>query len=204
MKEIQGLLLCKTEEDEGLLFHNLCFYKVNLETGRKERIVELPVGNKKKTLCRFRVTNRLLRLEPRSSIKVDNQKFLISVLHKVWLLDVEKKTLESVFNSKKNFSDNLNFCTYNGKVYWGDYGINVSHEPINIYEMNDKGQVCVAYTFPQGDVIHVHNIFLDENNSKFWVLMGDNEEKAGIYTASLDWQDVRPVKVGEQKYRAVV
>lgn len=204
MKDIQGLLLCKTGEDEGLLYNKLCFYKVNLKTGCKERIIELPVGSKKKLFSKYRISNRLLRLEPRSFIQVKEGIFLISVLHKVWCLDVEKKTLVPAFNSRKNFSDNLNFCAYNGKVYWGDYGINVIHEPINIYEMDKEGKVRIVYTFPQGDVIHVHNIFLDETKSKFWVLMGDNEAKAGIYTASLDWKEVKPVKVGEQCYRAVV
>lgn len=204
MKDIQGLLLCKTGEDEGLLYNKLCFYKLNLKTGCKEYIIELPVGSKKKLLSKRRIPNRLLRLDPRASVKVDEQRFLVSVLHKVWLLDIEKKTLEPVFNSRKNFSDNLNFCTYNGKVYWGDYGINVIHEPINIYEMDKEGKVRIVYTFSQGDVIHVHNIFLDETKSKFWVLMGDNEAKAGIYTASLDWTEVKPIKVGKQCYRAVV
>lgn len=204
MKDIEGFLLYKTEDNQGVLYSDLCFYKVNLETGIKELIAKLPVSGKKKILCKFRVTNRLLRLDPRASVQVDEQSFLVSVLHKVWMLDVEKKTLEPVFNSRKNFSDNLNFCEYNGKVYWGDYGINVVHEPINIYEMNQEGKVRIVYTFPQGDVIHVHNIFLDENRSKFWVLMGDNEEKAGIYTASLDWKVVKPIKVGKQIYRSVV
>ncbi len=204
MKDIQGLLLCKTGEDEGLLYNKLCFYRVNLKTGEKDKILELPVGYKKKLLSKYRISNRLLRLEPRSFVLVKENVFLISVLHKVWLLDVEKKTLVSVFNSRKNFSDNLNFCTYNGKVYWGDYGINVIHELINIYEMNNEGKVRIVYTFPKGDVIHVHNIFLDETKSKFWILMGDNETKAGIYTASLDWKEVKPVKVGKQCFRSVV
>lgn len=204
MKDIKGFLLYKTADKQGILFTDLSFYKINLETGNRELVARLPVGGKKRFLSKYRITNRLLRLDPRASVQVDNHRFLVSVLHKVWLLDVEKKTLEPVFNSRKNFSDNLNFCEYNGKVYWGDYGVNVVHEPINIYEMNQDGKVRIVYTFPQGDVIHVHNIFLDENRSKFWVLMGDNEEKAGIYTANLDWKEVKPIKVGKQIYRSVV
>ena len=106
--------------------------------------------------------------------------------------------------SREKFSDCLNFCEYCGDVFWGDYGINVAHEPINIYRMNEKSEVNVVYTFPRGDVIHVHNIFLDETRSHFWILMGDNETKAGIYTASLDWKEVTPIKLGKQCYRAVV
>lgn len=204
MKDIKGFLLYKTEDNQGILFSDLCFYKVNLKSGQKELIARLPVGCKKRFLSKFRFIMRLLRMDPRASVRVDKQRFLVSVLHKIWILDIEKKSLRSVFNSRKNFSDNLNFCEYNGNVYWGDYGTNVLHEPINIYEMNLEGKVRIVYTFPKGDVIHVHNIFLDENRSKFWVLMGDNEEKAGIYTASLDWKEVKPVKVGKQIYRSVV
>ena len=203
MNSFKGTLLWKNEKDRGLLYRNLSFYDIGLGTGKTDLIAKLPVKGWKSLLCKFRIANRLLRLEPRSFVRLQNGNYLISVLHKVWLLDVEAKELKPVFESRKNFSDNLNFCEYDGNVYWGDYGINVIHEPINIYRMDKEGKVDIVYTFSQGDVIHVHNIFLDETRSHFWVLMGDNEAKAGIYKASLDWKDVTPIKVGKQCYRSV-
>lgn len=204
MNSIKGTLLWHNDKDKGLLYNNLSFYSINLVTGETELLARLPVKGWKSMLCKVRVANRLFRLEPRSFVRCQRDKYLISVLHKVWLLDLKKKELIPIFESRRNFSDNLNFCEYDGNVYWGDYGINVIHEPINIYKMDNEGNVNIVYTFPQGDVIHVHNIFLDENKSHFWVLMGDNEAKAGIYKASLDWKEVTPVKVGEQCYRSVV
>lgn len=204
MNSFKGTLLWVNEKNRGLVYRNLSFFDVKLNSGESEYIAKLPIKGWKRFLCRFRIANRLLRLEPRSFIRLQNGNYLIGLLHKVWLLDVEAKELKPVFESRKNFSDNLNFCEYDGCVYWGDYGINVIHEPINIYRMDKDGTVCTIYTFPKGDVIHVHNIILDETKAHFWVLMGDNEDKAGIYKASLDWKEVTPVKVGKQCYRSVV
>lgn len=204
LSSVKGALLWQNDKDWGLLFRNLSFYSINLISGETELIARLPVKGWKRFLCQFRIANRLFRLEPRSFICFQNGRYLISVLHKVWCLNVIEKTLIPVFESRKGFSDNLNFCEHDGNVFWGDYGINVIHEPINIYRMDERGKVEVAYTFPQGDVIHVHNIFLNEEKNQFWVLMGDNESKAGIYKASLDWNEVTPIKVGKQSYRSVV
>lgn len=204
MNSYKGTLLWKNGKDNGLLFRNLSFYDIRLDTGITELIAILPVKGWKSVLCKFRIANRLLRLEPRSFVRLQNGNYLISVLHKVWLLSVKEKELKPIFESRKFFSDNLNFCEYDGNVYWGDYGINVIHEPINIYRMDKDGNVNIVYTFPKGEVIHVHNIFLNETQSHFFVLMGDNEAKAGIYKASLDWKEVTPIKVGKQCYRSVV
>lgn len=204
MRALDGSLLYLFDEKSGLNYDNLSFYLLSLDGKRKNLIVKLPIKGLKRILCRFRFFCRLLRLEPRSFVRLDDCHFLVSVLHAVWLLDVKNKSLTPIFKSRKNFSDNLNFCEYKGEVFWGDYGVNVSHEPINIYRMDKDGNVDIVYTFPQGNVIHVHNIILDETKSFFWVLMGDNEAQAGIYKASLDWKEVNPVKVGKQCYRSVV
>lgn len=204
MSTISGNLLYLSGLEEGLVYNKLSFYILSLDGKKKELIADLPIKGLKRVLCKFRFFSRLFRLEPRSFVRLNNSEYLISVLHKVWLLNVKSKSLKSVFESRKDFSDNLNFCISKGEVFWGDYGINVTHEPINVYRMDKERKVSIVYTFPQGDVIHVHNIFLDETKNYFWVLMGDNEAKAGIYKASLDWKEVNPVKVGKQCYRSVV
>ena len=204
MKTIRGQLLDLLDMENGLVFDECSIYQATLSNDNRDLIVRLPISWWKRVLSKFRVVGRLLRLDPRCVICVSSERFLISVLHKIWLLDLNSRSLTCVFESRNQFSDNLNFCEYNGNVYWGDYGINVIHEPINIYRMDKEGNVDIVYTFPQGDVIHVHNIFLDETKSHYWVLMGDNEDKAGIYKASLDWKEVTPVKVGKQCYRSVV
>lgn len=204
MNTIKGRLLYLIGKNKGLVYDRLSFYLVNLEDSSKELVTSLPIGGWKRLLSRFRVFSRLLRLEPRSAIRFADNKYLISVLHKIWLLDTQKKELRAIHESRKGFTDCLNFFEYNSEVYWGDYGENVPHEPINIYKMDVEGKVDIVYTFAGGEVIHCHNIFLDENKSHFWLLMGDNEPHAGIYKASLDWKEVTPIKMGKQCYRTVV
>ena len=202
MKIIDGRLLELIGEDSALVFKNLAFYRVGLDNNKTELLVRLPVGKMK--LCRFRITNRLLRIEPRCSVRIDSSRYIISLLHKVWLLDIVAKTITVVYSGRINFSDCLNLCNCNGNVYWGDYGANVIHEPINIYQYDYNKKTNVVYSFPAGDIMHIHNIFMDEKEEFFWIFAGDNEKNAGIYKASLSWKEVEPWKTGEQKYRAVV
>ncbi len=204
MNNIEGRLLELIGEGSALVFKNLTFYRVGLNNNKSELIVSIPVGKIKSFLCRFRITNRLLRIEPRCSVRVGPSRFFISLLHKVWLLDIEANTINEIYSGRKNFSDCLNLCNCNGDVYWGDYGANVIHEPVNIYRYSNNKKIDIVYTFPAGDVMHIHNIFMDDKKEFFWVLAGDNEKKAGIYKANLNWNEVKPWKTGEQKYRAVV
>lgn len=204
MESIKGRILEIIDGDSAFIYDNFSFYKIDLRNRHKELLSRLPASGIKVFLGKFRIMSRLLRIEPRCSVCVSSNLYFISILHNVYLLDIEAKAISKVYEGRDGFSDCLNFCSYNGHVLWGDYGSNITHETVNIYRYDRNGIVDVVYTFPPGDVMHIHNIFLDERQRFFWILAGDNESKAGIYRASLDWKVVKPFKTGEQRYRAVV
>ena len=200
-KKIKGRLIYLISDTQGLLHKNLAFYVVDLNNGKRELIGKLSTSTKNIVLSHFRLTERLLRLEPKCAGRLDDSRYVVCALGKLWLLDVQKQSISELRTTRPGFGV-LNFCNRDGDVFWGDYGANSNYEEINIYRLDNDLNHSIVYTFPKNSIRHIHNIIKAENG--FFVFTGDNEPNAGIYKATLDWSEVKLWKNGEQKYRAVV
>lgn len=198
---IKGRLIYLINDTQGLLFKNLAFYVVDLNSGKRELIGKLPTSKKNSVLSSFRLTERLFRLEPKCAGRLDENRFVVCILGKLWLLDVQKHTISELCATRPGFGV-LNFCERDGYVYWGDYGANSDNDEINVYRLDKNLNISKVYSFHEDSVRHIHNI--KSTNDGFIVLTGDNEPVAGIYRANTDWSEVKPWKNGQQKYRAVV
>ena len=150
------------DEGTGLVFNNLTFYQVDLNSGNSNLVARLPADKKKSLLGKFRLLNRLMRMEPRCAGRLDNGRFVVNVLGKVWLLDCNERTVQELIQLRPGYSI-LNFCEKDGGLYWGDYGRNNGLKEIRIYKVGDDRQVKVIYTFEAGTVRHIHNIIKDGN-----------------------------------------
>lgn len=201
MERIKGRLLYIIDETRGLLFIHQAFYEIDLITGQKTLLTKLPVGVLRSLIGRLRSVVRLLRLEPRCIDRLDEARFVVAVKGQLWLLDLYKNKVEELCRTRHDYNV-LNFCGCKGCLYWGDYGANPNHDVINVYKLDSDLNVSVVYSFPENSIRHIHNIIRDGDG--FFVMAGDNEEKAGIYRANGEWTEVKPWKCGEQKYRAVV
>src|SRR5215471_1738119 len=59
-------------------------------------------------------------------------------------------------------------------VFWGEYFDNPRRDEVHIYASTDRGSHWdIAYTFPTGEIRHVHNIVYDRWENCFWILTGD-------------------------------
>lgn len=203
MDKINGQLLYILNEESGLLIKKLVFYKVNFNNNWNEILCSIPASRLIRFLSCFRLFNRLLRLEPKCVERLTGDVFIVGFMHKIWRLNIREKTFVEIYCGRHGFSDAINFCNINGFVYWGDYGKNSNYEPVNIYRTNGY-EVRKMYTFPAGEVLHIHNIIPDKNSDNYWILAGDNESQAGIYKVNSDWTKIEPWKTGKQCYRAVM
>lgn len=172
-----------------------------MENGYLSKIAELPTSGIKGILGHFQLTNRMLRMEPRCAGRLSEQKYIVSVLGKLWLVDISQSKLVELRGMRQGYSL-ISFCVDNGRLYWGEYGANPSHNNINIYCIDSNLNLNIVYTFPKGTIRHIHGIIKDGDG--FIVMTGDNEDGAGIYRVNTDWTQMEPWKIGEQKYRAVV
>lgn len=200
MKKVRGRLLY-IADNQGLLFNKLAFYNLNMENGEQTWIANLPIKGIKGLLGRWQLVNRLLRLEPRCAGKLSEDRYVISLKGKLWVVDTKKGRLMEL-NCHRLGYGLISFCEKEGCLYWGDYGANPHHEKVNIYRLDRELNISIVYSFPPNSIRHIHGIIKEGND--FIVMAGDNELKAGIYKANNDWTEVKPWKNGKQKYRAVV
>lgn len=193
--------------DDGryLLYKNFSFYIGTCDPEMVEYLCEIKVNIIKKFLSYFRLTNRLLRLEPRTVEKLDDEKYVIAFLKQIFVIDITHCTIKSAYKNIKGYSDVLNFLYVEKykKVYWGDY-INIrSDNKINIYSIDKDLKIEVVYQFENHEIKHVHNILYDNETDRFIVMTGDVEKTSGIYLFSSNWQERKILAVGKQIYRAV-
>lgn len=202
MMSIKGRILYLLKDNAGLLFYRMSFYLVDLTTGEKTFVCKLPVGKKTVFLSSSRVLSRLKRLEPKCAGRLSETEFVVSLLRSIWLVDVEQKSCTKLCDNPDGFSEVINFCSTEDGVYWGDYGRNNGLKEVRIYRVDTDRHVQVLHTFEAGTVRHIHNIV--KEGEGFLLFVGDNEAEAGIYRVNHDWTAVKPLRTGEQKYRAVV
>lgn len=127
---------------------------------------------------------------------------------KIYYISLKKKAINKIFDIPDGFSEPLNYCiplrsNSSFNVFFGDYGNNPERQCVSIYGIDRELSVKKVYTFKKGDIRHVHNIIPDAYKDGYYILTGDNEEKAGIYWSNRDFSVVKPVFIGEQRARAV-
>lgn len=89
------------------------------------------------------------------------------------------------------------------RVVFGEYGGNLERHEIHVY-VSDPGaaRFDVLYTFPAGDIRHVHNVIYDPHCDRHWVLVGDYGREPGIALLERDGSSMEWVARDGQQTRA--
>lgn len=111
--------------------------------------------------------------------------------------------LQKVFSVPRG-SKPLDLCVLpNGHIFWGEYFQNMEKKAVNIYGSVDNGQTWnIVYTFPAGNINHVHGVFEDTYTGWIWVLTGDRENECIIGYTEDEFQSFHEVFRGGQEYRS--
>ena len=191
----------------------LCYIKETLYLYRKGFIYRLVEDHPEKVIQVYpnitkeslRVLARLFRTEPKYAVPINESQMLLAGHRTIKVVDVKKQVIEDIYSSREGFSDPLNICIGSGKwvALWGDYGSNAEHDTINIYGLTIDNKVENIYTFRSGQIRHIHNI-IPKMSGGYYIFTGDQEKSAGIYKANASLEQVEPVKIGQQQYRAVI
>lgn len=98
----------------------------------------------------------------------------------------------------------LNLCvTRNGHIFFGEYFQNMEKVAVNVYGSMDGGRTWeVVYTFPAGNINHVHGLFLDPYTDRIWVLTGDRENECIIGWTDDEFMTLHEELRGGQEYRS--
>ena len=153
-------------------------------------------------LAFYSLTRRLLRAEITGLYKLDNG-FFIAVAKKGLFRKHEKEEDFIKCFSIPRGSKPLNLCILpNGHIFWGEYFQNMEKQAVNIYGSEDNGQTWqIVYTFPEGNINHIHGLFFDKYTNRIWVVTGDRENECIIGYTEDEFKNFVEVFRGGQEYR---
>ncbi len=91
-----------------------------------------------------------------------------------------------------------------GNVYWGEYWRNEDKQAARLMKSKDEGITWeTIYTFPKGDIRHIHAVQYDPYFNAIWVATGDLDKECSIMYSIDDGQSFTKIGTGTQKWRAV-
>lgn len=197
-------LLCQSQA--GCLFYRrgrLYFSEALHQPPRQ--IVELTGSFAKKVLSRIRLSERLLRLEPRFAVPHDDG-FLLSwngAMHFVDVKTGERRKLHTYrpgMNNPLGITRLQNIPGFTDGYVYGDYWGNSKKEAVCVYRMQQFEAECVWSFLPE-QILHIHALTPDTKNARVLICTGDQDAESGIWEAREDFKVVKPVLQGAQCYR---
>jgi hypothetical protein len=89
-------------------------------------------------------------------------------------------------------------------VYFGEYITHDRPHEVHIIRGVDDGrQWNVAYTFPSGQVFHVHGVHYDQHRDRYWVMTGDIEDEAALWYTDDGFRSLHQAGCCSQAWRIV-
>lgn len=183
----------------GVRGYNL--YKYDLYQGYFSLLAKVP-DFKYAFLSRFEITKRFFRAEINNLYTLPNGDMLLIAKKGIFKCSQGEASFRKVFSILRG-SKTLNLCiTPNGNIFFGEYFANMQKTSVHIYASEDLGESWnVVYTFPEGNINHVHGIFWDEFEHKIWVATGDRENECTIGYTKDEFKTFVEVFRGGQEYR---
>lgn len=179
-------------------------YRYNPSTDKKTSFSRLVDGkNGLFSLCRL--TRRLFRAELTHLYHFQNDTWMCIAKKGIFRYNKTSKLFEKCCNIEKG-SRPMNLCqSDDGTIYWGEYFNNHKKEPVRIFHSKDNGITWnVAYTFPEGEIEHIHGVFKDPYSKRLWVATGD-DDAACIFGYTEDgFKTFMKEYSGSQQYRVCV
>ena len=152
---------------------------------------------------------RLFRFEPRAAVPLNDNCFIFSDHGAIYEYSVENNSITLRHSFSKGMNNPLSFCirkNLNGdfiELVYGEYIWNENKGPVSIYKYDLK-EWKEVYSFPANTVLHIHNIIFDEINYRYIILTGDSDNESAIWESDIDFNNVRKIVGGAQKYRACI
>ena len=153
------------------------------------------------TSC-FSLTRRLFRADFTGLYKLSGNVLLLVAKKGLFINNETEKRFVKCFSIPRG-SRPLNICVSPaGNIFFGEYFQNEKKSAVNIYSSDDNGRTWhVIYTFPPGNINHVHGVFYDIFTNRIWVVTGDRENECIIGYTENEFKTFVVVFRGGQEFR---
>jgi len=151
------------------------------------------------------LSRRLTRAEISKLYRLQDGTELCIARKGIFRREAGGKEFKKVFNVVRG-SRPMNICEdLDGSLYFGEYFANMEKKAVYIYSSHDHGKTWnIAHTFPEGNINHVHGIFLDPYTNRMWFATGDRENECIIGYTEDGFKTITEVFRGGQDYRTCV
>lgn len=201
--------LCYLSKDKVLVFKNMKFYSFNINKKSFSYICSLSNGKYNNFLSKFRIFQRVLRLEPRTAELVNENEVLVSFKGNIFLLDIKKRELLNIHTFRDGMSSVLSFCCiknikgFDNGIYYGEYFSNKGKEPTSIFKYDEENRCFTkVFTFEENTINHIHQILPDKYRNRIWIFTGDFGSAAAIWYTDDNFITVNKCLYNKQLYRA--
>lgn len=204
---IRGKALCSFIDGSLLVYKKGIFYIYKLKETKPCNVFRLPISTKKKLLCQSRLFERVLHIEPRWAIPIDDKNAFVLFGDKLYRLNIVTGDFSceplQVRGKPLSITRIEEIDGFKNSFVLGDYGLNSCREQVKIYQYSDcEKRWDSIYTFKSGTIRHIHAIVPDKFRNRVLILTGDEDAESGIWAAYDNFARVEPILVGEQRYRA--
>lgn len=156
-------------------------------------------------LACFTLSRRLTRAEISKYYKLCDGSELCIARKGIFRKGKDSKVFRKCFKVLRG-SRPMNICeTKDGSLYFGEYFANMEKLAVHIYSSKDHGKTWnIEYTFPEGNINHIHGIYLDPYTQKMWIVTGDRENECLIAYTEDGFKTINEVFRGGQEYRTCI
>lgn len=163
----------------------------------------------KDAIARLKITRWIRRNEGPENLVVLNSGTILVFWDRIYRSTDDGASFQVSYDRPLNgilapFGNNEGVAAGPDAVYFGEYSALPRPHAIRILEgTNDGRDWRVAYTFPFGDIFHVHSIAYDRYRNRYWVCTGDNDEESRILYSDDGFKSLHLLGGGSQAWRAV-
>lgn len=197
--------------DDLLIYRGGDLFLMDLNDFTKTFICSFGLIKKHEHLARSRLLTRLLRLEPRGVVKIDENNILLSIRGGVYHFNLTKKHIQSVHRFRQGMNAPLSLTAikniegFRERYCYGEYFANPKKKPVSIYGCNEEATNWhEVYRFGKGQVNHIHSIIPDFHQNRVWIFTGDYGDAASIWYTENDFETIIKYRSGSQQFRACV
>ncbi len=185
------------------------FYVLDGNTYIVKRTVSTSLGYQEKILSRVRLLNRLFRMGVRISFQIDDDNVLVFVNKRFYELNLVSGEIRKGFIPPKGIralkvSHIAGVEGFEDSIVFGGYLSNRDKLSVDIYKRVSTEQWTEVYSFPIGEINHIHNIVADKSNQCVWILTGDFDQGAAIWMAKDNFKRVDRIYSGTQDSRCCI
>lgn len=182
------------------------FYRSDDRGETWKTIGQVPVRFFRSVIGRSGLLRRLLRAEIRNLLWLPSGTLLVIADGKIYRLTANGKNFEEVHRIRRGRGPLAHGCCMdrNGHIYYGEYWLNPSREPVHIYKGIDDGLSWhPVYTFPDGAIRHIHAVQYDPFSGWLWVATGDKNGECQIAYSKDGCHTLTKIGAGSQQWRTV-